>query len=92
MFLALVLIFFDIDQKIKNLVGDEISQPEKKILKKAFLKQTVALLSDQHQGSIDQGLSNINLLAEKQQAHANSGNSMDIDQLYSIFAPTFSQS
>lgn len=82
--IAITTYSFDIDHKISNLVGDTISQAEKKILKKAFLRQTVALLSDQHQGSISQALSKINLLAEKQQAHVNSENSLDIDQLFML--------
>ena len=82
--IAITIYSFDIDHKINNLVGDAISEPEKKILKKTFLDQTTALLSDQHQGSISQALYKINLLAEKQQIQKNSENSLDINQLFML--------
>jgi phosphohistidine swiveling domain-containing protein len=80
--IAITTYSFDIDNKIKNLVGDAISEPEKRILKKTFLDQTTALLSDQHQGSISKAILKINLLAEKQQIQKNSENSLDINQLF----------
>ena len=82
--IAITTYSFDIDHKINNLVGDVISEPEKKILKKSFLDQTTALLSDQHKGSISQALYKINLLAEKQQIQKNSDNSLDINQLFML--------
>jgi glutamine kinase len=82
--IAITTYSFDIDHKINNLVGDAISEFEKKILKKTFLDQTTALLSDQHQGSISQALHKINLLAEKQQIQKNSENSLDINQLFML--------
>jgi glutamine kinase len=82
--IAITTYSFDIDHKINNLVGDAISETKKKILKKTFLNQTTALLSDQHQGSISQALYKINLLAEKQQIQKNSENSQDINQLFML--------
>ena len=42
------------------------------------------MLSDQHPGSINQALSRINLLAEKQQVNQDSENPKDIDQLFML--------
>mgnify|MGYP000680386110 CR=1 FL=1 len=64
--IAITTYSFDIDYKIKNLVGDAITDPEKKILKKTFLDHTKELLSEESQGSISQALKGIDILAKKQ--------------------------
>ena len=81
--IAITTYSFDIDHKIKNLVADAITKDEQKIFKQALLRQTVGLFSDHHPGSINQALSRINRLAEKQQqVNQDSENYQDIDQLF----------
>jgi glutamine kinase len=80
--IAITTYSFDIDYKIKNLVGDAITDPEKKILKKTFLDHTKELLSEESQGSISQALKGIDILAKKQKIQKKFENRQDINELF----------
>ena len=79
--IAITTYSFDIDHKTENLVGDSISNSEKKILKDAFLQQTKVLLSGKHEGSIDKALKKIDLLDESHKIQKKSDKALNIDQL-----------
>ena len=62
---AITTYSFDFDEKIKQLVGNILTEDEKKEFKSLHLKQSIRLVTGETAGSIDCALDKINLLNEK---------------------------
>ncbi|XOJ84592.1 PEP/pyruvate-binding domain-containing protein [Methylophilaceae bacterium Uisw_099_01] len=63
--IAITTFSFDIDEKIKNLIGDVLTEKEKQEFKLAHLGQTRRLLKGEGSGSIKEALLKINILNDK---------------------------
>ena len=53
--IAITTYSFDIDEKIKRLIGDRLTKKEKEKIKKSYFDLTFKLLSNDHPGSIKAG-------------------------------------
>ena len=65
--IAITCFSFDIDIKIKKLIGNLLTQSEKKCFKKLLIKQFKEILDKNNLGSIDYNLRLINILKKKQE-------------------------
>ena len=64
---AITTYSFDIDEKIKALIGTALSDAERSTFKEALRKQAGALLADSAEGGISMALAKVEKLAGKQQ-------------------------
>ena len=82
--IAITTYSFDIDEKIKRLIGDRLTKKEKEKIKKSYFDLTFKLLSNDHPGSIKQASEKLNLLVEKQSFYDFKSKNLDFHQLNSI--------
>lgn len=77
---------FDIDEKIKHLIGDKLNLSEKNDFKLAHLEQTKANILGSHSGSVQNALEKISILKNNQKKHNNSNQDATISSLYSMIS------
>jgi glutamine kinase len=63
---AITAYSFDMDKKIKNLLGDALNSKEKDEFKRAHLNHTIKLIKGENMGSIKKALDKIDSLKKKQ--------------------------
>ena len=79
--IAITAYSFDIDNRIKELIGDSLNETEKKDFKKAHLDQTRRLLKGEDKASIKNALSLIEILSDKHLKYARSKEPSDLSLL-----------
>ena len=75
---------FDIDEKIEKLIGDEISDQEKTILKEAYREHTKNLLIGEGEFSIKSALNKLKMLSLKQSEYSKNFNKRDFSYIKEI--------
>jgi len=78
---AITTYSFDIDEKIKALIGTALSDAERSTFKEALRKQAGALLADSAEGGISMALAKVEKLAGKQQDASQLPKEQDISAL-----------
>jgi phosphohistidine swiveling domain-containing protein len=81
---AITTYSFDIDDKIKQLIGDALTDSEKEEFKQAHLKQTRELVKGEGPGSLKKALDKIKILNARQSKQNNSELSPDISSLFTM--------
>jgi glutamine kinase len=64
--IAITTFSFDIDEKIEKLTSNVLNDSEKKEVKKAYLEQTIKLVTGEGSGSLQSALNDIEILKTKQ--------------------------
>lgn len=80
---AITTFSFDIDEKIEKLISNVLNEEEKKEVKKAYLDQTINLVTGEGSGSLQSALNDIEVLKKKQKI-IDTKRSLNLSQLFPI--------
>jgi phosphohistidine swiveling domain-containing protein len=80
---AITTFSFDIDEKIKQLIGNTLTKKEKKDFKLAHLEQTRKLIKGEGPGSISEALLKVNILNDK---HKTIKKTSDVSSLFRMIS------
>ena len=79
--IAITSFTFDIDKKIKDLIGNTINNSEKKIFKKEIKKITLLNLNENYKTSIKNSLKKIEILKQLQKSYKSTSNLKNIKKI-----------
>ena len=78
---AITIYSFDIDEKLKSLVGEELSVEEKKTYKECIRAHSVELIEGKNDGSIYNAMERIDFLSNKQKTYQELIESTNLEHL-----------